>query len=39
MDHLDGVLATDRALDRNSLFMRAEWDRRSGFVVCHPPAH
>jgi peptide deformylase len=38
MDHLDGILAIDRALDANSLCTRAEWDRRSGFVVCHPPA-
>jgi peptide deformylase len=28
MDHLDGVLAIDRALDRNSLCTREEWERR-----------
>jgi len=28
VDHLDGVLATDRALDGNSLCTRAEWQRR-----------
>ncbi len=28
MDHQDGVLAVDRALDRNSLATRAEWERR-----------
>jgi peptide deformylase len=28
MDHLDGMLAVDRALDRNSLCTREEWDRR-----------
>jgi peptide deformylase len=28
MDHLDGVLAMDRALDRNSLATRAEFERR-----------
>jgi peptide deformylase len=28
MDHLDGVLAVDRAIDRNSLCTRAEWKRR-----------
>lgn len=28
MDHLDGVLAIDRALDRNSLCTRAEWQMR-----------
>ena len=30
MDHLDGVLAIDRALDRNSLCTREEWGRRYG---------
>ena len=30
MDHLDGVLATDRALDRSSLCTREEWERRYG---------
>lgn len=28
IDHLDGVLAVDRALDRNSLCTRDEWQRR-----------
>jgi peptide deformylase len=28
MDHLDGVLAIDRALDKNSLCTREEWERR-----------
>lgn len=28
MDHLDGVLAVDRALDRDSLATRAEFERR-----------
>ena len=28
MDHLDGILAVDRAIDRNSLCTREEWDRR-----------
>jgi len=28
MDHLDGILAVDRALDRNSLCTREEWERR-----------
>ncbi len=28
MDHLDGILAIDRALDRNSFCTRAEWERR-----------
>ena len=28
MDHLDGVLAVDRAIDRASLCTRAEWERR-----------
>jgi peptide deformylase len=28
MDHLDGVLAVDRAIDRNSLCTREEWERR-----------
>jgi peptide deformylase len=28
MDHLDGILAVDRALDRNSLCTREEWQRR-----------
>jgi peptide deformylase len=30
MDHLDGVLAIDRALDRNSLCTREEWGWRYG---------
>ena len=28
MDHLDGVLAVDRAIGRNGLCTRAEWERR-----------
>ncbi|MDQ6701164.1 MAG: peptide deformylase [Acidobacteriota bacterium] len=28
MDHLDGILAVDRAIDRNSLCTREEFDRR-----------
>ena len=28
MDHLDGVLAVDRAIDRNSYCTREEWERR-----------
>jgi peptide deformylase len=28
MDHLDGILAVDRAVDRNSLCTREEWLRR-----------
>lgn len=28
MDHLDGILAVDRALDANSLSTREEWERR-----------
>ena len=28
IDHLDGVLAVDRALDQHSLVMRAEYDRQ-----------
>ena len=28
MDHLDGILAVDRALDRDSLCTRDEWQRR-----------
>ena len=28
MDHLDGILAVDRALDRNSLSTREEWQSR-----------
>jgi peptide deformylase len=28
MDHLDGILAIDRALDRNSFCTREEWERR-----------
>jgi peptide deformylase len=28
MDHLDGVLAIDRAIDRNSFCVREEWERR-----------
>lgn len=30
MDHLDGILAIDRAIDRHSLCTRAEFQRRSG---------
>ena len=28
MDHLDGVLAVDRAIDKDSLCTRIEWERR-----------
>jgi peptide deformylase len=28
MDHLDGILAVDRAIDRNSFCTRAEWAGR-----------
>ena len=28
IDHLDGVLAVDRALDRDSFCLREEWERR-----------
>ncbi len=28
MDHLDGILAIDRAIDRNSLCTRVEWERQ-----------
>ncbi len=28
MDHLDGILAIDRAIDRNSFCTREEWERR-----------
>lgn len=30
MDHLDGVLAVDRALDRDSFATREEWERQRG---------
>ena len=30
IDHLDGILAVDRALDRNSLCTREEYVRRAG---------
>ena len=33
MDHLDGVLAIDRALDRNSLCTREEWVRRNRAAI------
>ncbi len=40
MDHLEGVLAVDRALDRMSLATRSEWERRyrtrSPVVECRP---
>jgi hypothetical protein len=29
MDHLDGVLAVDRALDRDSLCAREQWLRQN----------
>ncbi len=35
MDHLDGILALDRAIDRNSLCTREEWQRRHKVA---PPA-
>jgi peptide deformylase len=28
IDHLDGILAVDRAIDRNSFCTREEWERR-----------
>ena len=28
IDHLDGILAIDRALDRNSLYTRVEFERQ-----------
>ena len=31
MDHLDGILAVDRALDRDSFTTRAEWRRLQAF--------
>jgi peptide deformylase len=34
MDHLDGVLAVDRAMDRDSLATREEWVRRFGSATC-----
>jgi peptide deformylase len=38
MDHLDGVLAIDRALDSNSLCTREEWNRRyAGQHLTAPP--
>ena len=30
MDHLEGILAIDRAIDRTSFCTREEWDRRQG---------
>ncbi len=33
MDHLDGILAIDRALDKNSLCTREEWERRYSLVA------
>ena len=38
MDHLDGVLATDRAIDRDSLRTREEHDRQVGAVALAPHA-
>jgi peptide deformylase len=35
MDHLDGVLAIDRAIDRNSLCLREEWQRQG--LPSRPP--
>jgi peptide deformylase len=35
IDHLDGILAIDRALDRNSLTTREEYLRRH--ADCHTP--
>ena len=30
IDHLDGILAVDRAMDRDSFMTRAEWLRQQG---------
>jgi len=38
IDHLDGVLAVDRALDGNSLCTREEYQRRYGGVIRSDPA-
>jgi peptide deformylase len=38
IDHLDGVLAVDRALDRNSFATREEWQRRGGADPRSAPA-
>lgn len=37
MDHLEGVLAVDRAIDRNSLATRAEYERRYRANTGRPP--
>lgn len=36
MDHLDGILAVDRALDKDSFCTREEWLRRYGSVSAGP---
>jgi peptide deformylase len=33
IDHLDGILAVDRALDRESLCTREEYERRGGGII------
>ena len=38
MDHLDGVLAVDRAIDRNSFATRAEYERRYRATQAAPAA-
>jgi peptide deformylase len=38
MDHLDGILAVDRAIGRNGLCTRAEYDRRYAATHAAPPA-
>jgi peptide deformylase len=38
MDHLDGILAVDRALDRNSFCTREEWLRRYANELAAPAA-
>lgn len=38
MDHLDGILAVDRAIDRNSLITREEWLRQCTASVASTPA-
>jgi peptide deformylase len=38
MDHLDGVLAVDRAIDRNSFCTRDEYERRYRDATVAPGA-
>ena len=37
VDHLDGILAIDRAMDRNSWCVRSEYRARHGSYPCIPP--